>query len=111
MKHSACATALMVTALLTACAGNDRHEEASTAAKPACDPADISRDLGHTYTVVRCHGDWASIDIGGLGDTRSVARLVNGKWTTYSVFPTSICQSQARSDGVPEEELSSFRPC
>jgi hypothetical protein len=102
---------VLLSAVLTGCGSNDQHEESSTAAKPFCEPADISRDLGHTYSVMRCHGDWAFIDIGGLGDTHSLARLVNGRWTSYTAFPTSICQSRARSDGVPEQELSSFRPC
>jgi hypothetical protein len=83
----------------------------STPAAATCDAAAISRDLGYKQTVVRCYGDWARIDAGGPGDAQGIARLVNGKWTQYTAFPTSICQARARADGVPEPELVSFTTC
>jgi hypothetical protein len=76
-----------------------------------CDPAAITRDLGQQLNVKRCHGDWAYVDTGELGDAQSLLRLVNGTWTRYTGFPSSICQGRAAADGVPAAELTSFRPC
>jgi hypothetical protein len=82
-----------------------------TATAPTCDAAAISRALGASHTVVRCYGDWAYVDAGGPGDAQALARLVNSEWTRYTAFPTSICQSKAKSDGVPERELANFPSC
>ena len=76
-----------------------------------CDVAAVNRDLSNQYTVTRCHGTWAYIDSGGLGDAQSLARLVDGTWTIYAGFPTAICASQAKADGAPDDELASFPPC
>ena len=76
-----------------------------------CDAAAVNRDLANQYTVKRCHGTWAFVDSGGSGDAQSLARLVDGTWTIYAGFPTAICASQAKSDGAPDDELSSFAPC
>lgn len=80
----------------------------SVARASGCDSAAISRDMDQQLNVVRCQGDWAYVNTGELGDAQSLLRRVNGKWTRYAGFPTSICRSQAESDGVPEVELSSF---
>lgn len=76
-----------------------------------CDPASISADLGQQLNVQRCYGDWAYVSTGELGDAQSLLRLVNGTWSRYTGFPSSICRGQAAGDGVPEAELSSFPPC
>jgi hypothetical protein len=83
----------------------------STQPPATCDAAAISHDLGYQKTVKQCYGDWAEVDAGGPGDSLSIVRLVNGAWTTYASFPTSICNSKARSDGVPEQLLANFPPC
>jgi hypothetical protein len=119
MRGTLAATPLVWLALVgcdseTATAKPASQASSATSSTPpaaSCDAAAISRDLGYKQTVVRCYGDWAHIDAGGPGDAQSLARLVDGKWTRYSDFPTSICQSKAKSDGVPEPELSSFRTC
>jgi hypothetical protein len=76
-----------------------------------CDAAAVNRDLANEYTVERCYGTWAYVDAGGLGDAQSLARLVDGTWTIYAGFPTSVCASKAKSDGAPDRELSSFPSC
>jgi len=81
------------------------------AAPSECDASAISIHLGQQLNVVRCYGDWAYVDAGGLGDAQSLLRLVDGRWTRYTGFPSSICRDQARMAGVPDGELSSFRPC
>jgi hypothetical protein len=85
--------------------------ELSGSATEDCDAAAISRDLGVNQTVERCYGDWAYVDAGGLGDSSALARLVNGRWTSYTAFPTAICKAAARADGVPERELANFTTC
>jgi hypothetical protein len=76
-----------------------------------CDSTAISRDMGQQLNVGRCQRDWAYVSTSELGDAQSLLRRVNGTWTRYAGFPTTICRSQADSDGVPGAELSSFPPC
>jgi hypothetical protein len=126
MKHALYGILVLPIVVSTACGSNTADSTASapstrtssttasaspTAAATDCDAAAISSDLGYTYTVERCHGDWALIDTGGLGDSISLARLVDGKWTSYTAFPTGICKAQAEADGVPEQELVNFTTC
>jgi hypothetical protein len=131
-----CATAAAVfavaAAMLTACNHSTDHKSApsteilrpdpaagsltpertpSAQATGGCDPGAISRDMGQQLNVQRCHGDWAYVNAGELGDAQSLLRRVNGSWTRYAGFPTTICRSAAGADGVPDGELSSFPPC
>jgi hypothetical protein len=76
-----------------------------------CERTAIAHDLGPSATAVRCYGPWAYVDFGELGDSQSLARLVNGTWTVYSAFPSAKCRAQAAADGVPVPELTSFQPC
>ena len=80
-------------------------------ADPARAAAAISSDMGQQLSVVRCYTDWAYVTMGGPGDATSLVQRVNGVWARYTGFPSSICRSQAASAGVPQAELSSFRPC
>lgn len=78
----------------------------------SCDSAAISADLGQSVNVLRCHGDWAYVSNGEFGDSTLLARLDGGgAWSNYTGFPSSFCRGAAAADGVPAEELSSFRPC
>lgn len=81
--------------------------------KPAagCDANAISSDLGMAVSVVRCYSGWAYVSNGLRGDSTMLAQQLNGKWRNYSGFPSSLCRAVAASDGVPPQELSSFRPC
>ena len=82
-----------------------------TALADDCNGATISSDLGQAISVVRCHGDWAYVSNGELGDSTMLVRLWSGSWQNYSGFPSSICRGVAAADGVPGDELSSFRTC
>lgn len=71
----------------------------------------IARDTGKPYqgdNAPRCYPGWAYVHWGFLGDSQSVVRKVEGTWTHYSAFPSTICRDRARADGVPEPELRSF---
>jgi hypothetical protein len=82
-----------------------------TALADDCDGTAISSDLGQAISVVRCHGDWAYVSNGELGDSTMLVRLQGGSWQNYSGFPSLICRGVAAADGVPGDELSSFRAC
>lgn len=76
-----------------------------------CDAAAISADIGSSVSVVRCYDNWAYVTNGSLGDSTSLAQRVGDSWQRYTGFPSSFCRADAAADGVPEVELSSFRPC
>lgn len=72
--------------------------------------ADVEREIvGEGF--IRCHGDWAYVHWGLLGDSAALIHTVNGEWVIYTAFPTTICPDEARVAGVPEVELSSFPTC
>jgi hypothetical protein len=84
----------------------------TAAAQPGgCDASAISNGLGPAVSVVRCHGDWAYVTTGGLGDSTMLAQLRGDGWSRYTGFPSSICKAQAAADGVPSQELSNFTSC
>jgi len=85
----------------------------SPATSGECDADALNRELAGTfeYKIVRCYGNWAFVDTGGLGDAQSLARRIDGTWTIYAAFPTSTCSSKAKADGVPDKELGSFPAC
>ena len=60
-----------------------------------------------------CAGGWVSYSICAecLGDVEQLGRLENGAWTSYTGFPTSICQDEARADGVPARYAENFPRC
>lgn len=86
---------------------------AASATSPSadCDASTISRDLAQQVNILRCYGDWAYVGTGELGDAQSLLRLIDGTWTRYAGFPSTICSVQAAADGVPNAELSSFPTC
>ncbi|MEZ0342881.1 hypothetical protein ACAG25_23230 [Mycobacterium sp. pV006] len=73
-----------------------------------CDATVIAADLGELVHVRRCYGSWAYVGSGEVGDARSLIRFVDGTWTRYTSFPSSICAPQAVLDGVPAPELRNF---
>lgn len=80
-------------------------------ATPSCDPAAISAGIGQSVSVLRCYDNWAYVTNGALGDSTSLAQLLDYGWRHYSGFPSSVCRDLAVADGVPAPELSSFRTC
>ncbi|MCJ0901081.1 hypothetical protein MTX38_28730 [Rhodococcus sp. ARC_M13] len=90
----------------------DGAANATATATPPCTAdaieTDLSRDIGGQ---IRCHVQWAYVVWNLLGDSSSLVRVVAGKWVVYTSFPTTMCPTQARADGVPEAELSSFTHC
>lgn len=90
----------------------DGAANATATATPPCTADAIETDLSRDIDgQIRCHGQWAYVVWNLLGDSSSLVRVVAGKWVAYTSFPTTMCPTQARADGVPEAELSSFTHC
>lgn len=78
----------------------------------ACSIEAIATDVGRTpASTERCGSDWVYVDWGGLGDSQALLRRVEGAWQIFTAFPSSLCLDEAAAQGVPQSELSSFRPC
>ncbi len=103
------ATVLFLVSVITVCGS---FGVVTAAAQPGgCDASAISNALGPAVSVVRCHGDWAYVTTGGLGDSTMLAQLRENGWSRYTGFPSSICKAQAAADGVPSQELANFTSC
>lgn len=85
---------------------------APPAGAPPCTAEAIESELRRDISgPIRCHGQWAYVTWNPLGDSSSLIHVVADSWVIYTSFPSTICLAQARDDGVPESELSSFTHC
>lgn len=61
--------------------------------------------------VKDCADGWAYLDLGLPGDSQSIMRRVNGRWTRYTGLPASICIDQFRAAGGPKRFERYLHPC
>lgn len=77
-----------------------------------CTISAIANDVGRQpIEPPRCSPGWAYVSWALQGDAQSLLRVVDGQWQIYTSFPSKTCVDEARADGVPQRELSSFIEC
>ena len=82
-----------------------------------CTTEAITRDAGYEDNVMgKCDGLWAFASSVTpkypTPDSTVLFRWANGRWNTYSGFPSQICREEAVMDGVPQEFAEGmFTPC